>query len=138
MANGYKAQAASFKSRECVLAKDKEGWVGLFAEDAIVQDPVGESPIDPSGKGIQGREAIAEFFDLYVAPGEMDFHIESSFPAGDECANKVVLTKTMEGGISINNPMVVVYTANDAGEITLMRAFWEYSKVEEQIKQQLT
>ena len=34
-----KAQELGFLSRDYAVAKDKQSWLDLFAEDAIVQDP---------------------------------------------------------------------------------------------------
>lgn len=137
MANCYLAQAASRKSAECVMGKHKEEWLALFAEDAVLEDPVGESPLDPSGLGHKGKEAISRFWDMVIAPGQIDFQIQSSHPAGDECANVVDLTNTMPGGIEIKTHMVVVYTANDAGLVTSLKAYWEYAAVQDQLEKAL-
>jgi len=129
MGNCYKAQEASYRSREYAMAKDKERWLNLFTDNAVVQDPVGVSPLDPTGLGHKGKEAIAQFWDMVIAPTEMDFRIQSSHPAGDECANFVHLINKLPGGIEIDMHMVVVYTANDEGKITNLKAYWEYEKV---------
>lgn len=134
MGNALKAQQASFKSRDNALAKNREGWLALFADDAVVMDPVGISPLDPVGMGHQGKEAIAAFYDLIIANSDMDFVISSSIPAGDECANKVDLTNKLPGGIEVVTEMIVVYTANDEGKITRLKAYWEYNKVAEQME----
>ncbi len=132
MGNCYKAQEASFKSREFSLAKNREGWLGLFAEDAIVQDPVGVSPLDQTGLGHKGKEAIGKFYDLVIANSNMEFVIESSIPAGDSCANVVDLKNKISADVVIETQMIVVYTANDEGKIVSLQAYWEYSKVQEQ------
>ena len=36
-------------------AKDRDGWLALFADDAVVEDPVGPSMFDPDGKGSAAR-----------------------------------------------------------------------------------
>lgn len=48
---GYRnaAQRLSMKSVELVRAGARDAWLDLFAEDAVVEDPVGVSPFDPSG-----------------------------------------------------------------------------------------
>ena len=137
MGNGYLVQAASYKSGEYVMSGNKEAWLDLFADDAVVQDPVGESPLDPTGLGHRGKQAISEFWDLIIAPGKIDFQIRLSQPAGDECANVVDLVNTLPGGIEIKTNMVVVYTGNSAGKITSLKAYWEYSKVQEQMDKAL-
>jgi len=136
MGNCYKAQEASFKSREYALAKDREGWLGLFADDAIVMDPVGVSPLDPTGLGNKGKEAIGAFYDMVIANADMEFVIETSIPAGDECANLIDLTNRM-GDMVLKNKMIVVYTANDEGKIISLKAYWEYSKLQAQIDEQM-
>ncbi|MEE8164644.1 MAG: nuclear transport factor 2 family protein, partial [Myxococcota bacterium] len=50
-------------------AGDGEAWLDLFADDAIVQDPYGPSPMDPDGKGHVGKQAIAKFCAAFIRPG---------------------------------------------------------------------
>ena len=50
---------AGKRSREAAIAHDKEAWLANFADDAIVEDPIGPSHFDPEGKGHRGKEAIA-------------------------------------------------------------------------------
>lgn len=137
MGNGYLVQAASHKSGEYVMSKNKEAWLSLFADDAVVQDPVGESPLDTTGRGHKGKEAISAFWDMVIAPGKIDFQIRSSHPAGDECANVVDLVNSMPGGVDIKTKMVVVYTGDSEGRITSLKAYWEYSKVQDQLEKAL-
>ena len=60
------AREASIRSMELSMAGDGEGWLALFADDAIVQDPYGPSPMDPSGKGRVGKEEIEKFCSAYI------------------------------------------------------------------------
>ena len=82
-----KAQELGFLSRDYAVAKDKQNWLDLFAEDAIVQDPIGKSPLDPVGEGHKGKEAIENFYDTVIANGNIEFNILESIPCADECAN---------------------------------------------------
>ncbi|ROS00969.1 ketosteroid isomerase-like protein [Sinobacterium caligoides] len=132
MSNAILAQQASQKSMQHVQAKDKSAWLSLFTHDAVVEDPVGKSPLDPSGEGQQGIEAIASFWDNIIAHGDIRLEIKHSIPAGDECANFVHIEKTM-GDLHISNDMIVVYRANAAGKICSLKAYWEYAAVEQQI-----
>lgn len=137
MGNGIKAQQASYRSRENALAKNRAGWLALFADDAVVQDPVGVSALDPTGKGHRGKEAIGRFFDTVVAAANMDFEIDKSIPSGDECANLVVITHKLPNGKTLPMDMVVVYTANDEGLITSLKAYWEFEKLTERMMKAL-
>ena len=133
MGLAHLAKAASERSGEFVTAGDKEGWLSLFAEDAVVEDPVGESPLDPSGQGHRGKAAIEAFWDTVIAPGSIDFQILSSHPAGDECANVVHMVNTMPGDMRVVVGMVVVYRADAEGKLVSLRAFWDYEAVMAQL-----
>ena len=51
--------------------KDKQAWVDNFADDALIEDPIGRSPLDPEGKGHRGKEAISRFWDNQIAPNRI-------------------------------------------------------------------
>ena len=133
MGNCFKAQEASKKSAENVMGKNRDGWLALFADDAVLCDPVGVSPLDPTGEGHKGKEAIAAFYDSVIAPGTITMEILNSHPCGDECANVVKLSNDIGGGMVIKTEMVALYKANDEGKIVSLKAYWEYSKIEEQL-----
>ena len=124
------AQRASFVSPQLVKERRREEWLALFADDAVVQDPVGPSPFDPAGKGHQGKEAIARFYDnIIAAGGNFDFTIQASYPCGDECANVWVGRMTSADGTVSETPMVAIYKVNGEGKILSLRAFWDFSRL---------
>ena len=41
-----------------VAAGRKDEWLALFTPDAVVEDPVGPSPLDPEGKGHHGHDGM--------------------------------------------------------------------------------
>jgi ketosteroid isomerase-like protein len=120
------------RSQAAVVAKDRGAWLSLFAPDAVLQDPVGPSPFDPSGNGHRGREAIAAFYDSVIAPAErITFEIERSYQCGEEVAEVGVIRTTMAGGEHVAVVRgVYTYRSNGAGQIASLRAFWEYDAVE--------
>src|SRR6476646_421199 len=65
---------AGKRSRDAAVAHDKEAWLANFADDAIVEDPIGPSHFDPEGKGHKGKEAIAKFYNMAIAPSELTFN----------------------------------------------------------------
>ena len=80
------ARELGMRSRAAVHDRDRDGWLALFAADALVQDPIGPSPFDPEGKGHRGIDAIAAFYDTVIAPSEaVDFEITQSYLAGAPC-----------------------------------------------------
>ena len=128
-----KAQELGFLSRDYAVAKDKQNWLDLFAEDAIVQDPIGKSPLDPVGDGHKGKEAIENFYDTVIANGNIEFNILESIPCADECANFAQIINIV-GDVKIETKMIVIYRVNSDDKIVSLRAFWDYEKMEDQLK----
>ena len=128
-----KAQELGFLSRDYAVAKDKQNWLDLFAEDAIVQDPIGKSPLDPDGNGHKGKGAIEKFYDTVIANGNIEFNILESIPCADECANFAEI-KNIVGDEKIETKMIVIYRVNSDDKIVSLRAFWDYQKMEDQLK----
>ena len=120
------AKEAAIASLSAVRAKDKAGWLTLFAEDAIVEDPVGASPFDPAGQGHRGHAAIGAFYDNVIAHNdEFDFNIQKAFERGDECASFATF-KISTRGASFEMPIIIVHRINAAGKIVSLRAFWDF------------
>ncbi|MDF2581803.1 MAG: ketosteroid isomerase [Mycobacterium sp.] len=118
---------AGRRSREAAVARDKQAWLDLFADDAIVEDPIGPSHFDPEGKGHRGKEAIAKFFDMAIAPSELEFHFEKSYVCGDEEANTGHI-EIVAGGYRVVAEGVFTYRVNADGKIAALRAYWELEK----------
>ena len=70
------------------MARDKEACLAVFADDAIVEDPIGPSAFDPEGKGHRGRDAISAFWDLAIAnTTKIEFFFRDTYQCGNEEAN---------------------------------------------------
>ena len=129
MSEEHPARAVSKKSIAAVKAKRKEEWLALFAEDGVIQDPVGKSPIDPSGDGHRGTAAIGKFWDNQIAPNTIHFDVRESYAAGSECANVGTISIGMPNGMKARCDGVFVYRVNDAGKLVSLRAFWEFEQM---------
>ncbi len=132
-----KAQELSFLSRDYAVAKDKENWLALFTKDALVQDPIGKSPLDPEGNGHKGIAAIEKFYDTVIANGDIEFTIIESIPCANECANYAQIVNLV-GDIKIETKMIVIYRINSNNKIESLRAFWDYQKMENQLNELLS
>jgi ketosteroid isomerase-like protein len=122
------AHAAGRRSREAVRAKDKEAWLAVFADDAIVEDPIGPSAFDPEGKGHRGCDAISAFWDLTIAnTDDIEFNFRDTYECGNEEANVGNIVITM-GGHQITADGVFTYKVNDEGKMVALRAFWEMDR----------
>lgn len=117
-------------SMAAVEAGDRDAWLALFADDAVVEDPIGPSAFDPEGQGHRGVEAIGAFYDTVIAANEsIRFTISQSLLCGDEVANVGVIRITFTGGAAIEVDGVYTYRRSPDGKIAALRAFWETDAV---------
>ena len=124
------ARAASLRSRAAVQAKDKEAWLAIFADDAVVQDPVGVSPLDETGLGHHGKDAISAFWDNVIAPHPIRMDVRSSHAGGDEVANVIRMTTTLPDGTKVLADLVAIYRVREDGLVQSLRAFWEFDQLQ--------
>lgn len=127
--DAHPARAASLRSMTAVEAGDRSAWLDLFAADAVIEDPIGVSPLDPEGKGHRGPEAIAAFWDTVIGPNRVRFRIDSSWAAGSEVANVGTITTTMGDGSTVHTDGVFTYRVDDGGRIVALRAYWEMARL---------
>jgi ketosteroid isomerase-like protein len=118
---------AGKRSREAAVARDKEAWLALFADDAVVEDPIGPSHFDPEGKGHRGKAAIAAFFDMAIAPSQLEFNFVDTFQCGNEEANVGHIVIVAQG-YRVTAEGVFTYRVNDDGKIVALRAYWELDR----------
>jgi ketosteroid isomerase-like protein len=122
----HPARLAGQTSAATVARGDKQSWLALFAPDAIIEDPVGPSFLDPEGRGHRGHEAIARFWDANVAMiAKFHFTVTDSFANGDCCANVTTITTTLADGSVMDIDCILIYTVDESGLITSLRAHWE-------------
>ena len=122
------ARELARRSQAAVAAKDRSAWLALFADDAVVQDPIGPSPLDPGGAGHRGAAAIAAFYDTVIATAEqITFEIEHSYLCGDEVADVGVIRTVLPGGRQAAVVHgVFTYRSNGDGKLAALRAYWEF------------
>ena len=124
----HPAHVAGRRSRDAVIARDKEAWLDVFADDAIVEDPIGPSAFDPQGNGHRGRDAISAFWDNVIAPTDkLEFNYHTAYQCGNEEANVGTIVTTM-GGHQMTTEGVFTYKVNDAGKLVALRAYWEMDR----------
>lgn len=109
-------------------ARDRDGWLALFEDDALLQDPVGPSPTDPSGQGHQGIEAIAKFHDSVIDRMEgFEYAIERSYTGGDEVA--LVVNFQISGSWGTTDmDLINIYKRSPNGKLASLRSFWDGSR----------
>ena len=115
------------RSQAAAGAKDREMWLSLFAHDAVVEDPIGPSPLCPDGRGHRGAAAIAAFYDTVIGQVDgMRFEIERSYLCGNEVADVGTIHITLPGGHPTRVRGVFTYRSDGADRIAALRAYWEF------------
>jgi steroid delta-isomerase len=102
---------------------DRDGYTGLFTEDAWIEDPVGTPRRD-------GRDAIGGFFDESRTLAD-SIELRQTGPvrvAAGECAFPMQARPNI-GGTTFVVDIIDVMTFDDAGQITTMRAFWDAAEM---------
>jgi steroid Delta-isomerase len=106
---------------EVFSAGDKDAYVGLFAEDATLEDPVG-------GEVHRGTEAIRAFWDMtrQMTP---DIELTVTGPVRVAGANAAFPgeARPLLGEDRMMVPVIDVLAFDDAGKITQLRAFWDFA-----------
>ena len=100
-------------------AGDRDAYVGLFAADGWIEDPVGQPRME-------GHEAIGQFFDANRGMAE-EIELRRTGPvrvAAGECAFPMQARPVL-GGTTFRVDIIDVMTFDDDGRITTMRAFWD-------------
>lgn len=126
-ARPHPARDIAIRSIGCVETGDRAGWLALWADDGIIEDPVGPSPLDPEGRGHRGIEAITAFYDKVIAPTDLRFQIRQSFACGSECANVGTITSRVGETTVSRTELVMVYRLADDGRLASLRAYWEFA-----------
>lgn len=120
------ALTASQASWRCVQAHDREGWLALMADDVVIEDPIGEAITNPDGRGVRGKQAVAEFYDKNIAINQLTITCEETFASSSptEIAHILVLHSKFDGGFTSTVRGVFTYRVDDAGLIASMRGYW--------------
>ncbi|WP_280318161.1 nuclear transport factor 2 family protein [Nocardia wallacei] len=109
------------RSPQAVAVHDRAAWVGLFAPDALVEDPVGSRPH-------RGTPAIERFYDTFIAPNGIAFRVHHDVVCGMTVYRDLTIETTMSTGVTLRVPMHLRYdlirTADEL-RIRTLRAHWE-------------
>ena len=130
----HPAVTANKLSIKYAMEGNKEAWLALYADDAVVADPVGKSPLDPTGEGHKGKAAIETFWDTIIGPSNLDMRVEKRWTSGDHtcCVAQLARNDLGDGKVTTCD-MLAIYEVNDQGLITRMAAHWCWDDVAAQL-----
>lgn len=109
-----------------VAKHDRDGWLGVFASDAMVEDPVGAPPA-PKSTGVLGR-----FWDVFIAPNDIRFEVRGDHVLGQNVFRDIVIHTKIAGAFELNVPAYLLYQLDDTTgtlQIARMSAHWDLARM---------
>ncbi|MCW2799992.1 MAG: hypothetical protein JWQ70_1464 [Aeromicrobium sp.] len=110
-----------------VAAHDKTGWIGIFGDTYVIEDPVGSRPV-----GSEDAGAIERFWDTFIAPNEIEFRVAQDWVDGFDVVRDVTIVTTLRPGVVVRTPAHLIYqTEYEDGILSVRRmaAHWEPAPV---------
>ncbi len=120
-------------SPQAVLRHDKSAWLSLFAGQAVVEDPVGTAPHQ---KIEEEDGALDRFYETFIAPNRITFHVHSDIVAADVVVRDVEIEIMAPGGLVTSVHSYVLYEiVEEKGRLKLARlaAHWELLPMVKQV-----
>ena len=103
-----------------VAAKDGDAWVGLFAPDGFVEDPV------EAGR-YEGTANIRTFWDVFIGPQpSVAFDVKRDFVGGDTLIRQCTVVNVTQADAreTLKVPALIKYTIK-GGQLGSLQAVWE-------------
>ena len=125
----HPAATAALAAMNAVTAGDRDAWLSCYADDAVLHDPVGGSPLDPQGAGVRGSDGLDLFWRLAIAPNQVRFDVSAVHAAGDEAAVVATVTTHFPNGAVVDYDGVFVYTINHDQQLVSLRGYWDLQRV---------
>ena len=116
------AMSAAIKAHCRTLSEhDREGWLELWAENAVLEDPVGVDIYS-------GKSTLAStFWGLIEQISPMKIWLDRDvIVCGHEAIGILNGVVSKDGELTRVGPIVDHFVFNAEGKITSMRAFWKY------------
>lgn len=119
------------RSPELADRKERKAWFDLYADDAIIEDPVGSPPCRRGVRSRPGRlDDLERFYDTFIQPSRIRVETKHEWVVGPSVLRDVVLHVRVPGGGRNSIPAILRYEVDDAGgalRVTRMRAYWDAS-----------
>jgi len=131
--------AAVEQSPRAVAAGDKDAWLSMFSELAVIEDPVGSaahiSAVFDGKSGRRRNDALSRFYDAFIEGNRIEFITDKDYFLGNKVLRDLAL-KLEVNGMQATVPMHLVYDlVLEKAEIRVQRlsAHWEFFPMSRQM-----
>jgi len=135
MSDTHPAVLASENAAKFAMAGDRDSWLDLYAEDAILANPVGKSPFNPKGEGFRGKAEIKRYWDTVIGKANLTIVASQRIVCGNTCAAVLQVTNDFGGGMKATMDQIAIYEVNDDGKLISVKHYWDWDKFMAQIKE---
>jgi ketosteroid isomerase-like protein len=114
-------------SPEAAAKHDKSGWLSLFSERGVVEDPVGSEPHHLTARR-GGKSELERFYDTFIAPNDIVFHVHQDIVTPSTVLRDVDIQVTSSTGTVTTVPTYITYElTEEESQIRILRlaAYWE-------------
>jgi len=124
---------AAMRSPELAAEHDKQGWLALYSDDAVVEDPVG-TPASHKGRR-RGRlgDELGRFYEAFIAPSGIRMSTRQDVVSDRYVFRAVdIHTTNLSTGLEMKVPANLLYEIIPADRglaIRRMQAHWELSRM---------
>jgi len=96
-----------------------------------MEDPIGKAPTNPTGEGVQGKDAVSQFWDKNIGPSTIVITTHESYVSeANEAAHVMTLDTTLSNGVKTKVKGIFTYRTNDDGKLTNLRGYWTMAVME--------
>ncbi len=113
--------ATAQRSLTAAGAHDRAGWIGLFAADGRVEDPVGSQPH-------RGQAELGQFYDTFIGPRAITYQPHIDIVVGNAVVRDLELEIQMAPTLTMRVPTYIRYEVRADGDelrIAGLSAYWE-------------
>ena len=114
------------RSPACVAVHERDRWLALFGDDALVEDPVGAPPAH------KATGALGRFWDTFIAPHEIRFEVRRDHVIGRDVFRDAVIHTRIAPRVSIEVPAYLLYQLDGDGgalRVRRMAAHWQLGRL---------
>ncbi len=117
------------QSPEAVAIHDKKSWMGIFAANHVVEDPVGSKPHLSDAGSAEPHDALSRFYDTFIAPNTIAFDVANDVVCGQHVMRDLTINLQMSDKVQAQVPMHLLYELAEEGgtyKVARLAAHWEF------------
>ena len=120
------AQKSVAQYFEATRSKDAQKWASRFAENAMVEDPVGTKPLNGSAEVLEMGKAFLSGFET------VGLHEELVHVVGNEAAARWTGRGLTKEGKRVRFEGINVFEFNNEGQIINLKGYWSPDEITEE------